>query len=314
MLHQSQWSGREDGPGPDFARWHNVLSPAPASPVAHPGGAVTLVGFASDEGVRRNEGRSGTSTGPAAIRKALGNVAVHSDIPRFDAGTISVDDHDLESGLSLLSDVVAAHVATSCVVVLGGGGEISYGSHRGMRRALSGTIGIINIDAHFDLRPGPSNSGTSFAQIHELGGVFDYTVFGIAPTANIRHQFNEAERLGVDYYLDDQVRSTAPEILAAQVHEIADRVDHLHLVVDLDALPASVAPGVSAPAAYGVHLHRVRALVTAAAATGKLRLVDIAELNPSFDLDGRTAKVAARLIDEVTGVLESSPLHTPTGS
>jgi formiminoglutamase len=31
--------------------------------------------------------------------------------------------------------------------------------------------------------------------------------------------------------------------------------------------------------------------------SGKLMHLDVAELNPAFDLDGRTAKVAARLID-----------------
>ena len=31
-------------------------------------------------------------------------------------------------------------------------------------------------------------------------------------------------------------------------------------------------------------------------ASGKLRLADLAELNPEYDIDNRTAKVAARLI------------------
>ncbi len=31
-------------------------------------------------------------------------------------------------------------------------------------------------------------------------------------------------------------------------------------------------------------------------ASGKLRLADVAELNPALDQDGRTARVAARLI------------------
>ncbi len=31
-------------------------------------------------------------------------------------------------------------------------------------------------------------------------------------------------------------------------------------------------------------------------ASGKLRLADLAEINPEYDIDNRTAKVAARLI------------------
>ena len=36
-----------------------------------------------------------------------------------------------------------------------------------------------------------------------------------------------------------------------------------------------------------------------AAASGKLRLLDIAELNPSLDVDNRTARTAARLIHRI---------------
>jgi formiminoglutamase len=37
------------------------------------------------------------------------------------------------------------------------------------------------------------------------------------------------------------------------------------------------------------------------AASGKLLHLDIAELNPEFDIDGRTAKVAARLVNTLLG-------------
>ena len=54
-------------------------------------------------------------------------------------------------------------------------------------------------------------------------------------------------------------------------------------------------PGVSAPAAHGVALETVEAVLDAVAASGKLRLADIAELNPALDIDQRSARVAARL-------------------
>jgi formiminoglutamase len=76
-----------------------------------------------------------------------------------------------------------------------------------------------------------------------------------------------------------------------------DSVDVLYLTIDLDVLPASVAPGVSAPAAYGVPLPVISAVCRQVAGSGKLLHLDVAELNPAFDIDGRTAKVAARLVD-----------------
>jgi formiminoglutamase len=79
------------------------------------------------------------------------------------------------------------------------------------------------------------------------------------------------------------------------------QVDALYLTIDLDVLPASVAPGVSAPAAYGVPLPVISAVCRQVAASGKLLHLDVAELNPEFDVDARTAKVAARLINTLLG-------------
>ena len=42
--------------------------------------------------------------------------------------------------------------------------------------------------------------------------------------------------------------------------------------------------------------HDAEAIVLQAAVCGKLRVADVAELNPSFDIDNRTARVAARII------------------
>jgi formiminoglutamase len=65
-------------------------------------------------------------------------------------------------------------------------------------------------------------------------------------------------------------------------------------------LPACEAPGVSAPAARGVPLALLEPLLETVRDSGKLRLMDLAELNPEQDIDSRTAKVAARLIHLLT--------------
>jgi formiminoglutamase len=71
--------------------------------------------------------------------------------------------------------------------------------------------------------------------------------------------------------------------------------DDIYLSIDLDVLPGAAAPGVSAPAVLGVPLSVVEAMVRRVRASGKLRVADIAEFNPAFDQDRRTALAAARL-------------------
>ena len=65
------WSGRIDLPeDASTRRWHQwVRTPLPG---AAPG--VAVLGFACDEGVRRNHGRTGAADGPAALRSRLVSV------------------------------------------------------------------------------------------------------------------------------------------------------------------------------------------------------------------------------------------------
>lgn len=111
--------------------------------------------------------------------------------------------------------------------------------------------------------------------------------------------FDRAHALGVKTLLDTECHMANIGRVRDFVVEFAKSVDHLYLTVDLDALPASVAPGVSAPAGYGIGLDVVREVVLAAAGSGKLVHADIAELNPDFDVDQRTARTAARLINDL---------------
>ena len=69
----------------------------------------------------------------------------------------------------------------------------------------------------------------------------------------------------------------------------------------LYAFPASLAPGVSAPAARGIPLEVVEPLLDIIKHSGKLKLFDIAETCPKHDIDSHTARLAARLIHQLAG-------------
>lgn len=290
------WSGRDDGPGPEHARWHSVIKPA--APGEATGAAI--LGFASDEGVRRNGGRVGAAAGPEALRGALASLAA-PEIELVDCGDVVVVG-DLEAGQELLGEHVAAMLRAGGVpVVLGGGHAVAFGSYLGWAQTVGGQRwGILNVDAHFDLRAAPiATSGTPFLQAARAeaaaGRAFRYAAVGISRANNTRALFDTAAALHVPF-LDDT--ACEPAAVTAFVTEWLAGVDRVHLTLDLDVLPAAVAPGVSAPAGYGISLGAVRAAVRAVAASGMLGILEVAELNPRFDIDGRTARTAARLVDE----------------
>lgn len=302
------WRGRID-PEPDSLRWHQVVGPLTAA--SAPG--VALLGFACDEGVRRNQGRPGAAAGPMAIRRALAGMAWHREGPAFDAGDVACADGDLDAAQLRLAAAVAMLLdASHLPVVLGGGHELAFGSWLGLAQHLAGRatdaprIGIVNLDAHFDLRD-PTHvhsSGTPFAQIAEAcaarGWPFRYACLGVSRAANTRALYRRAAELDVLVREDREITPSAIAAIATELDAFAAACDHVHLSIDLDVLPAGEAPGVSAPAARGVPLALLEPLVERVRDSGKLRLAELAELNPEFDIDKRSARVAARLIHLLT--------------
>ncbi|MFC3283801.1 formimidoylglutamase [Litchfieldella rifensis] len=312
VIDMSPWAGRED-PEPDSLRWHQAIHPLADDTPA----GVALIGFASDAGVARNQGRIGAAAGPRAMRKALANLAWHRHGRAYDAGDVHCHGNALETAQEQLGERLEQLLAAGHFpLVLGGGHEVAYGSWLGLARHFekpplepaneAPTIGIINFDAHLDLRD-PSHvpsSGTPFAQIAEQcqarGWPFRYACLGISRAANTRALFARAEALDVLVREDHEIHAGTLDTIGHELEAFITDCDAVYLTLDLDVLPAAEAPGVSAPAARGVPLALLEPLIGIVRDSGKLRLADLAELNPDFDIDNRTARIAARLIHHLT--------------
>jgi len=300
------WSGRVDLPeGPATRRWHQWVR----EPVAGAAPGVAVLGLASDEGVRRNGGRTGAAEGPAALRAMLSNLPLLDDTPLYDAGTVDVVDGDLEGAQQRYAEILATLLdAGHLPVGLGGGHEIAFATYQGLVRHLGKRrprVAIVNIDAHFDLRrQDRASSGTPFLQAIEhaaaLGLPLDYCVYGISASANTRMLFDTADGLGVHYVHDDELGLLELPTRIAELQARLAKADVIYQTICLDALPHAMAPGVSAPSARGVPLEVVEPLLDAVAATGKVKVLDVAELSPPHDRDKVTARVAARLVHRMT--------------
>jgi formiminoglutamase len=300
------WSGRVDAAdGASARRWHQLVN------VAAPAGApVALAGFACDAGVARNAGRLGAADGPTALRRALAGFTAHRVQSVDDLGDVACVDDGLESAQAEFASVITAALASGSLPIgLGGGHEIALPSYRGLRDALDaaadqGAVAIINFDAHFDLRADPrSSSGTPFREILEDAAAssrrVEYHCLGVNRFANTAALFTRARALGVSWVHDEELRADRFDAIARDLDAALQRVEHAYLTVCLDVFPAAVAPGVSAPAALGVDPGLVERLIERVACSGKLRVADIAELNPRLDIDGRTARLAARLVARI---------------
>ena len=306
------WTGRKPNLNLENQYWHQEIELIDMHNINnHKNIDIALLGYVCDEGVRRNLGRVGAAQGPKTLRKYLAKLPIHFEGKRVaDVGDIICIEEDMESCQQALTDTISQLISQQIFpIVMGGGHDMAYGHFMGIRNALKSTtknkIGIINFDAHFDLRPveEKSNSGTPFYQIiselQETNESVDYLAIGIQQQSNTKELFEIAKNKQVNYAMNYDCESSSEEVkvLQKKLLPFINNNDYLYITIDMDAFSAAYAPGVSAPSSLGFTPSFIFKMLRFLFETKKVISCDIAELNPVLDSDNQTARLAAKLLD-----------------
>jgi agmatinase len=244
----------------------------------------------------------GAALAPPAIRAAL-----HSDSTNgcnedgvdvrpllVDAGDLPLDNADafpleaIDAGATKL----LSHGGTP--IFLGGDHAVTWPLVRAVARKHPG-LTILHFDAHPDLYDELEGSRTShacpFARIMEEGLARRLVQVGIR-TMN-PHQQAQADRFGV---VVAPMRAGMEAMRAA----VASVTGPLYLSVDIDALDAAFAPGISHSEPGGLTTRELLTLIQTIP-RGILVAADVVELNPLNDIRDLTARVAATCVKEIVG-------------
>jgi arginase len=262
-------------------------------------GDVALLGVPLDE---NSSFLRGPAEGPARIREALRSPSANmacEDGRELDREPRFADRGDLElgSGDEAIEQIRAGALerlrAGEKLLSLGGDHSIVAPLVRA-HAELHGPLTILHVDAHPDLydalEGNPRSHGSPFARIMEEGLARRLVQVGIR-TLNA-HQAEQAKRFGVEIV---DMRSFDP------------RVDlrlegPLYVSLDLDALDPAFVPGVSHHEPGGFTTREAIGIVQRLPA-GALVGADVVELNPTRDVNGVTAMVAAKLVKELAAKL-----------
>ena len=298
------WEGRFDGEEPLYHRIFQRVSVENNYENIKTKDFV-LHGFAVDEGVKRNKGRVGAKDAPDIIRKNAANFPVIN--PEFslkDFGNVECKDGNLEKAQEELAEKVSIGLKKGGKsIVFGGGHEVTFAHYSGIRKAFPNKkIGIINIDAHFDNRE-PENgvgasSGTGFWQIAQESEIHSLHI-GIQRNSNTLKLFDTAHQYGMKYILAEEIFFENLPSIYQRIDELVNEIDVLYLTICMDVFNAAQAPGVSALAYNGIFadatfMHFLRHILK----NEKLIAMDVAEVNPTYDIADRTARLAASLVNE----------------
>ena len=268
----------------------------------HKDSLLSLIEFPSDQGVFINGGRQGSAQAPERIKARLFNMTPHpihfndhtnllkrvSEQGRIDcSGDVAADQESL-------SKKVARNLQkNSLPVIIGGGHETSFGHFLGYVESER-DVTIINIDAHTDVREliqGKSHSGSPFYQAitHPAKRCKAYHVFGLNPASVATEHYDFVDLHGSAHFLEDTTLEKVVSCLNSNNQDVM-------ITMDMDAVMQSEAPGVSAPNAAGMRSELWLQLAFEFGRNKNVTSFDLCEVNPLYDVDNRTVRLAAETI------------------
>jgi formiminoglutamase len=261
---------------------------------------AVILGFPTDEGVRRNGGRPGAAAAPGEIRRLLYRFTPDAEAPEpfmdlvrhtLDLGDLQTSS-DLEADQQQLGEVVADVLSAGAFpIVLGGGHETAFGHFLGYVKA-GRAVTLLNWDAHADVREpvdGRGHSGSPFRQalLHPSGLARRYLVAGLLPhSVAAAHVGFVRSRKGQALFRTGLTSARIKRLYAGLRGPVLASFD-------IDAVDQGFAPGVSAPAAGGLDPALWLEAAYQAGRSPAVASLDVVEMNPAFDRDHQTARLAA---------------------
>lgn len=263
-----------------------------------------LVGVPFDGGVL---GRKGAAGGPASIREALrfsSSYSFEEDVDLWgmqtgDLGDITVPNDNLERAHLQITETLAALWKEGAhPLVMGGDNSITYAAIRALAQSVPGKVGILDFDAHLDVREGTPSSGTPYRQILEnLGGKVEarnVAQVGLRRFANSKVYREWAQKKGVRVFSMKEIRRSGfSGALEGALQAATDGVDALYVSLDMDVVDQAWAPGVSSPSPDGLTPREVFDGVMAAGNRSVAKGFEVVETAPNLDPTGNTSRVAA---------------------
>lgn len=261
---------------------------------------VVLLGCPQDEGVRRNRGRAGSRLAPTEIRRALYRYPVseaHEYLKLMDVGDLRIGETLEETHEWLYETVRGLLQDGKKIIVLGGGNDISYPDCRALYATISLPL-VFNIDRHLDVRiDTPRNSGTPYRQLLEEGVIMPSMFYevGINSYANSPKYSKYVRDVGAQIHYLGDLRAVGAGSLVRSIVS-SSHADGIFFGFDLDVVRAVEAPGVSDPGPMGLTAREVCEIADVAASDHRTRIIEITEVNPDYDRDGITSKLAANIL------------------
>ncbi len=295
---------------------------------------VNIIGFPMDLGADRR----GVDMGPSALRIAglkeklekLGYIVLDSgDINIQIMERQKITNHKLKylNEIIKTSKLLASKVEKvlnkgQFPICIGGDHSMAIGSIAGIAshcRKNKLKLGVIWIDAHADMNtdetsPSGNIHGMPLAAALGIGNSHLTNFYGFAPKVDPENcaliglrSIDSLEKLNIKklkpavYTMTDIDKLGIHRIISRVLKQFKEKVDHIHISFDLDAVDPSVAPGVGTPIRGGLSYRETHLLMESIAECGCMSSLEVTEINPILDNKNESAIFTADVIASVMG-------------
>lgn len=260
---------------------------------------IALLGVPWDGSSSFQRGAAGA---PARIRAALRSPSTNSFNERgddvsapdvlADAGDIPVPG-EAAAARAEIERSVAAVLRVGRPLLLGGDHSITYPALRAYRAVPDLTV--LHFDAHGDIYDEFEGDRYShacpFARVLEEGLASRLIQVGLRTLTP--HQREQSAKFGTQIFGADRWRDALPVVGGLR--------GPVYVSLDIDVLEPMLAPGLSHPEPGGLTVRDVLDVLSALRAD--VVGADLVEYNPSNDVRDLTARVAAKFVKELVGVM-----------
>lgn len=270
------------------------------------GPAIGIIGIPFDSAVL---GRKGAKGGPKKIRDAVRYFKAYDweanfwfgDQQIYDFGDIILESDSVVKSHEIICNVIEKIVSKEfTLVILGGDHSIAYPNIKGIANANKNKkIGLINIDAHLDVREvinGRISSGTPFRRLLDDKIVHgeNFVEIGIRNFTNAKAYRKYVKDQGGTVFTIDEIRKKGMKLVIQKtIEKITAGTDITYISLDMDGLDQIFAPGVSAPTPDGLIPYQIQEIIKKVVNQTNVVGMDIVELNPLYDIADITAINAA---------------------
>ena len=251
---------------------------------------IAIIGV--NEGRRSGE-NANCRNAPNEVRKFLYKLYQGSFTARIvDLGNITEGNTEDDTYFALANSVEYLIRKNIIPVIIGGGHDLTYAQFRGYEK-LEQTINVATVDSRFDLgNPDDEFNASTFLGkiiLHQPNYLFNYSNIGYQTYLVDQAQLQMMNKLFFDVYRLGTVRDNIQE--AEPIIRHADFISF-----DMSAIKNSDAPAHVHASANGFYAEEACQMMWYAGMNDRLSSLGIYEINPEYDVRGKTADLAAQML------------------